>query len=74
MIFGSDLGDKDEHIAQILDPKGRRIAISIHGTEKAAQKKMAWLSHILGDADEADELVFFAAETHPLGDPTLNVG
>lgn len=70
VIFGSDLGDKDEHIAQILDPKGRRIAISIHGTEKASQKKMARLSHILGDADE---LIFFAAETHPLGDPNLNV-
>ncbi len=68
VIFGSDLGDKDEHIVQTLDPRGRRIAVSITG--KDSQKKMARLSHVLGDADE---LIFFAAETHPLGDPTLNV-
>jgi Domain of unknown function (DUF4917) len=70
VIFGSELGDKDEHIVQTLEPKGRRIAVSIHGAEKAAQKKMARLSLLLGDADE---LIFFAAETHPLGDPKLNV-
>jgi len=69
VIFGSDLGSTDAHIVQALEPKGRRIAVSIRTSAKQAQK-MARIRDVLSDADE---VLFFSAETHPLGDPNLNV-
>jgi hypothetical protein len=69
VIFGSDLGPTDAHIVQALEPKGRRFAVSIRASAKQGQK-MARIRDVLSDADE---VVFFSAETHPLGDPNLNV-
>jgi Domain of unknown function (DUF4917) len=70
VIFGSDLGPTDAHIVEALEPKGRRIAVSIRASAKQGQK-MARIRDVLSDADE---VLFFSAETHPLGDPNLNVG
>lgn len=69
VIFGSQLGPTDVHIVQALEPKGRRFAVSILASPKQGQK-MALIRDVLSDADE---VVFFSAETHPLGDPNLNV-
>jgi hypothetical protein len=56
---------------QELVPKGRRIAVSILGEGDEASKKMALTQYVLA---EAGELVFFNANSHPLGDPALTVG
>jgi hypothetical protein len=69
VIFGSDLGPADAHIVQALEPKDRRFAVSIRASARQAQK-MARIRDVLADADD---VIFFSAETHPLGDPTLNV-
>jgi hypothetical protein len=69
VILGSDLGLADSHIVQALEPKGRRFAVSIRASAKQSQK-MARIRDLLSDADE---VLFYSAETHPLGDPNLNV-
>jgi len=70
VIFGSNLGSSDEHIVQELVPKGRRIAVSIRGGGDEASKTMARMQYVLA---EAGEVIFFSADSHPLGNPALTV-
>jgi Domain of unknown function (DUF4917) len=71
VVFGSSLGAQDEHLLDALNEHPRRaIAISLLGeTRRARAARQADIYARL----ETDELHFFDATTHPLGDPSLRV-
>ena len=89
MIFGHNLGNEDEHLIRSIrthhthhKDKKRDIAISLHVREDAVedvedivQKKERIFSKLqkANKKLSIDQLFFFNAATHLLGDPALNV-
>jgi len=71
IVFGHSLGDSDMHLLDAMrNWHNNRIAISIkRGTSKEIIARKVALKKALPDAI----LMFFDAETHPLGDPALKV-
>jgi Domain of unknown function (DUF4917) len=71
VVFGSSLGLQDDHLLDALNEHPRRaIAVSLlPETPRALAARKADIYARL----ETDELLFFDATTHPLGDPSLRV-
>lgn len=70
VIFGHSLSDHDAHLREVMRRWGdRRIAISIPGSAEW-EESMSLYEAALPRAD----LVFFAAETHPLGSDAVRAG
>jgi hypothetical protein len=71
VVFGSSLGAQDDHLLDALNEHPRRpIAVSmLPGQQRALAGRQADIYARL----ETDELHFFDATTHPLGDPALRV-
>ncbi|HTZ87462.1 MAG TPA: DUF4917 family protein [Solirubrobacteraceae bacterium] len=72
VVFGSRLGKSDEHLIDALNEHPRRaIAISM---QRASKREMAMQQSDVYGRLETDDLIFFDAETHPLGDQGLRCG
>ena len=71
VVFGSDLGEQDAHIAEALSENpARPVAVSmLPGPKKELLAKQVDIYGRL----EARPLLFFDARSHPLGDPALRV-
>ncbi len=71
VVFGHSLGESDAHLVAAMQKWGNaRIAISVRrGSSKDIITRKAKLRSDLPEAI----LMFFDAETHPLGDPALKV-
>ncbi len=71
VIFGWSFGPQDSHITDAINNSfRRRIAISMRpSTTKRMRRVQADLIARL----DRHEVLFFNAETHPIGDPTLTV-
>jgi hypothetical protein len=69
VVFGSRLGNEDEHLVEALSENPRPIAVSMlpHGSKKTRAREQIDLWGRL----EAEELYFFDATTHPLGSANL---
>lgn len=67
VVFGSDLGEQDQHLVEALNRNPNRpVAVSIWRQGKSANDIRA-AKAALRSALAADLLCFFDAETHPLG-------
>jgi hypothetical protein len=67
VVFGSDLGEQDQHLVEALNRNpDRPVAVSIRRQGKSANDIRATKA-VFRSALAADPLVFFDAETHPLG-------
>lgn len=67
VVFGSDLGEQDQHLVEALNRNPNRpIAVSVWSRGKDANDIRATKAALRG-ALAADPLVFFDADTHPLG-------
>jgi hypothetical protein len=67
VVFGSDLGEQDQHLVEALNRNPNRpIAVSIRSQGRDANGIRATKAAVRSALD-ADPLVFFDAETHPLG-------
>lgn len=76
VIFGHGLGESDQHILDaIRKAKPGKIAISIRGQTPPEDIKCrkAELQKKLSGSINPKNLIFFCAETHPLGSPEINV-
>jgi len=71
VVFGSSLGPQDDHLLDALNEHPKRpIAISVlPGNRRHVAARQADIYARL----ETDELRFFDATSHPLGDPALKV-
>ena len=71
VVFGSSLGLQDDHLLDALNEHPKRsIAISLlPGNRRQVAARQADIYARL----ETDELRFFDATSHPLGDPALKV-
>ena len=69
VVFGSRLGDNDQHLIDALNEgSGRAVAISmLPGSKRELAPRQ---NDIYGRVD-AEDLYFFDAGTHPLGAPEL---
>ncbi len=71
VVFGSGLSSHDAHISEaLMEHPDRPIAVSMLPAPKG--ELLAKQVDIYGRL-EVDPLIFFNAETHPLGDPALGV-
>ncbi len=71
VVFGSSLGAQDDHLLDAINEHSRRrIAVSLLPDR---QRNLAARQADIYARLETDELEFFAATTHPLGDPALRV-
>ena len=69
VVFGSSLGETDQHIVDVLNSEPQRpIAVSIRNDGDIRQKKASLIEALPGA-----KLYFFDAETHPLGSHDLEV-
>lgn len=71
VLFGTSLGSPDAHVVTAINGHpGRPLAIAVRaGTAEAVRaSKARWHATF-----PQQHLTFFAAETHPLGDPALSV-
>lgn len=67
VVFGSELGEQDQHLVDALNRNPNRpIAVSIRRQGREANDIRATKA-ALRSALSADPLLFFDAETHPLG-------
>ncbi|HEY9847846.1 MAG TPA: DUF4917 family protein [Leptolyngbyaceae cyanobacterium] len=76
VIFGHGLGESDQHILDaIRKAKPGKIAISIRGQTPPEDIKCrkAELQKKLSGSINPKNLIFFDAQTHPLGSPEINV-
>jgi hypothetical protein len=72
VVFGSDLGEQDQHLVEALNRNPERpIAVSIR-KEGKSKKEIRAVKAILRGSLDADPLVFFDSESHPLGLPSLS--
>ncbi len=72
VVFGSDLGEQDQHLVDALNRNPNRpIAVSIRKKGKGASEIRATKAALRSVLD-ADPLVFFDAGTHPLGLPAVS--
>jgi len=70
VVFGSNLGEQDSHLAEALSQHpDRPVAISML---PASKKELRMQQNDLFGRLES-ELLFFDATTHPLGNPSLSV-
>lgn len=71
VVFGSSLGRQDDHLLDALNEHPKRpIAVSLlPGSSRSVAARQADIYARL----ETDELRFFDATSHPLGDPALKV-
>lgn len=71
VVFGSDLGEQDQHLVDALNRNpDRALAVSIRRAGKT-KKEIRSAQGVLRAALDAEPLVFFEAESHPLGSPEL---
>ena len=71
LVFGSALSEQDSHITEALsEHPDRPVAVSMLPGPR--DELLARQVDIYGRVN-ADPLIFFNAETHPLGDPALRV-
>jgi hypothetical protein len=69
VVFGSSLGAHDDHLLDALNEHPRRtIAVSLRPDKR---RTLAGRQADIYTRLETDELYFFDATTHPLGDPAL---
>jgi hypothetical protein len=74
VVFGSDLGEQDQHLVEALNRNpDRPVAVSIRAEGKG-KKEIRTAKAVLRAALDANPLVFFDAATHPLGLPALSGG
>ncbi len=67
VLFGHSLGDEDDHLATAVDRvAGRRIAISLYRPQEVVGEM-----HRLKSKLPTQDISFFDAESHPLGDHAL---
>jgi hypothetical protein len=67
VVFGSDLGEQDQHLVEALNRNpSRPIAVSVRRADKS-KKEIRAAQGALRAALDADPLVFFESESHPLG-------
>jgi len=72
-IFGHDLGTQDQHLVDaIRQARPATLAISVSGRSDGFIRQQKRRYSQLFDGCGA-QLKFFAARTHPLGDPALSV-
>ena len=72
-IFGHDLGPQDKHLVDaIRQARPTTLAISVSGRSDGFIRQQKRRYSELFDGSGA-QLKFFAARTHPLGDPALSV-
>jgi Domain of unknown function (DUF4917) len=71
VVFGHSLGEHDRHVVDALDRSGRPLAIALHASGESATRAM---KRVIADRlPKVDELHFFDAATHPLGDARLRL-
>lgn len=71
VVFGSSLGDHDQHLIDAINEwSSRPVAVSMVAANK--RDLLALQAEIYGRL-RAETLVFFDAATHPLGSPALRV-
>jgi hypothetical protein len=74
VVFGSDLGEQDQHLVEALNRNpDRPVAVSIRATGKDKKQIRATKAELRATL-EASPLVFFDASTHPLGLPATAGG
>lgn len=72
VVFGSDLGEQDQHLVEALNRKpDRPVAVSIRKKGKSEKEIRTIKAGLRGSLD-ASPLVFFDSESHPLGLPSLS--
>jgi hypothetical protein len=72
-IFGHDLGTQDQHLVDaIRQSRPATLAISVSGRSDGFIRQQKRRYSQLFDGSGV-QLKFFAARTHPLGDPALSV-
>jgi uncharacterized protein DUF4917 len=69
VVFGSRLGEEDEHLVKALSASARPIAISMRPDRSRRERTQAQVE--LWARLGTDELYFFDAGTHPLGSAAL---
>ena len=70
VIFGSALEESDNHLIDALRPlSGRKLAVSVHGSDSQAKKTVARLQSLLDEG----QVEYFRASSHPLGDSSLKL-
>jgi hypothetical protein len=70
VVFGHSLGEQDRHVVEALDRPGRPLAIALEADEGDTREKKRETAARL---PKVDELHFFDAATHPLGDARLRL-
>lgn len=72
VVFGLSLRDEDAHLVEALNYRSKRpIAVGMRPQTKTEnRRRKARIRELL----DVDELYFFDATTHPLGNPDLAVG
>jgi hypothetical protein len=67
VIFGSDLGEQDQHLVEALNRNPRRrVAVSIQREGRSEGEIRAFKANLIAGLDAAP-LLFFDAASHPLG-------
>lgn len=69
LVFGSRLGEEDDHLVAALSDSPRPIAISMR--PGGTKRERAGIQLDLWGRLEAEELYFYDSTTHPLGSPDL---
>jgi hypothetical protein len=72
VVFGHSLSEQDRHVVDALDRPGRPLAIALRASKDESDIK-AKKHEIAARLPKVDELHFFDAATHPLGDSRLRV-
>jgi Domain of unknown function (DUF4917) len=74
VVFGSDLGEQDQHLVEAVNRNpDRPVAVSIRVTGKGQREIRVKKAELRATLD-ANPLVFFDASTHPLGLATSTGG
>lgn len=70
VVFGHSLSEQDRHVVDALDRPGRPVAIALRASKDESGTR-ARKHEIAARLPNVDELHFFDAATHPLGDTRL---
>jgi hypothetical protein len=72
VVFGSSLAEQDQHLVEAINREpDRGVAVSIHSEGKRSREIRAEKANLRGILD-AKPLLFFDADTHPLGRATAS--
>jgi Domain of unknown function (DUF4917) len=72
VVFGHNLGERDRHVVDALDRPGRPLAIALDA--RAGESYIRATKRVIAARlPKVDELHFFDAATHPLGDARLRL-